>query len=233
MILFPFDKSVLNVLAEGIFVLLFHRRCWDALVSFHLEKFPGGFHLGVLLLLNPLLDVCILLVEILLSFGEAISLDFLHLISIISDHSGRTIALGKAVLLLTDLFSLDSLGDGYDMPIQSLDLWHQIDNFEPVIRFLCQRIAKQIKLLHESELRDLLQELVQVPKFIVSQKQGVQKLEILQTVDVLDLVVLAIQVLHSEVGRDVVEVLQFVVVQPDLLQVWELLEQLKLYQVSI
>ena len=233
LVLLPFDESVLNILAKGIFVCLFHRRSWDALVSFHLKKFPCGFHLCVLLQLNPLLDLSILFVKILLSFGEAISFDFLHLIPIISDHSSRTISLRKAILLLANLLGLDSLGDGYDMSIQSLDLWHQIYDFEPVVRLFSQRIAKQIKLFHESELRDLLQELVEVPEFVVTQKQGVQEFEILQTVDVLNLVVLTIQIFYPEVSRDVVEVLYFVVVQPDLLQVWEHMEHLKFHQVSI
>ena len=94
------------------------------------------------------------------------------------------------------------------MPIQCQHLRHEINDFHPVIRLLSQWVTKEVHLSQKRKLRQLKQKLVQVSQPIVAQKQHVQKLELLKTIDVLHHVVLAEDLLAAEVGLDVVEVLE-------------------------
>jgi len=54
------------------------------------------------------------------------------------------------------------------MSVEGLDLRHQVDDLEAIVRLLSKWIAKEIKLLQVLELGQLDQELVKVTELIVT-----------------------------------------------------------------
>jgi hypothetical protein len=94
------------------------------------------------------------------------------------------------------------------MPVQSLDLWHQVDNLKSIVRFLSQWIAKEIKLIEEGELGKGNQELIQITKLIVTKKQSIQELEPLKSINVFDKVILADHFFATEICLNVIKVYQ-------------------------
>ena len=74
----------------------------------------------------------------------------------------------QAVDLLTNLLGLDALNDRYDVPVESLELWHQIDDFVPVVGLLGKWVAEQVQLVQECEVSNLEQEFIQVSEFVIT-----------------------------------------------------------------
>lgn len=119
--------------------------------------------------------------------------------------------------------SLDSLLHCHWVSIQDLYLRHMVDNLEAVVGFLCEGVAEQVQLGEEGELLEKLHELVQVPQSVTLDQQCLQELELLYSLDLVQQVVLAVDMLDPEVLLESVQVFQlehlklisyFVVIQP-------------------
>ena len=93
------------------------------------------------------------------------------------------------------------------MSVQNFDLGHHFDDLEAVVRLLGQGVSKEVKLLQKRKLREEFQEYVEVTELVVTDQQNLQELESANTFNVAQLVVLAIDFLHSEVARNVVQIL--------------------------
>lgn len=152
------------------------------------------------------LQVGVVLVQVLFSLAELVLLSLYDFRLLGSQFRSWLVALAQAVVVLTDLLGLDALGHCHDVSVQSQDLRHQVDNLESVVWFLSQRVSKQVQLFEVLELGQLQQKLVQVSQPVVAQQQGLQKLVFLDARDVLNLVVLAAQLLDAEIGGQVVQV---------------------------
>jgi hypothetical protein len=60
--------------------------------------------------------------------------------------------------------------------VQDLDLGHGLDNLEAIVRLLGQRVAEKVELFEEGELREVLQEDVEVAKLVVADQKHLQEL---------------------------------------------------------
>jgi len=200
LVFLPFNQLVFCILAEVISVLLLHCRDRDPSVGFSLEELPRPLHLSFLLRGDAVLNRIELPVEVSLSLREPVSLGLLQLERLLSALLGngpRT--LRQAILLLADDFGLDPLSDCYDVAIQGLDLGHQVDNFEAVVWLLRQRVAEQIQLLQKCELRDLLKKFIEISQPVVREQQSIEELELFEAINILNHVILAVDLLATEV----------------------------------
>ena len=93
------------------------------------------------------------------------------------------------------------------MTIKDLNLWHRLDDLESVVRLLSERISKEVQLLKEGKLGQELQKYVKVTQLIVADQKDLQEFELANAFNILKLVVLTVELLHSDVWRDIVQVL--------------------------
>ena len=93
------------------------------------------------------------------------------------------------------------------MTVQDLDLGHHLDDFHSVVRLLGQGVAEEVKLFEEGKFRKKLQEDVEITQLVVSNQEDLEEFESSDALNVRQLVVLTVKFLHSEVCRDVVQVL--------------------------
>ena len=231
LILLPLDQPVLGILPEIVLIELLHRGRGHPRVLLLLKEEPGLLELRLPLLIPLPHNQAVVLVQVLLAHGEAVSLgsSFESLLFVDGD---RPRPLRQVVLLLTDSLRLDALRNSYNMAVEGLDLRHQVDYLESVVGLLGEWIAEEVELVEEGEFCELEKEAVEVAELVVAEEEGVKELEVLETVDVLNHVVLADDFLATEVALDVIEALQLVVAEPDLLEVGKLLKVLQAGQVS-
>ena len=98
------------------------------------------------------------------------------------------------------------------MSVQSLYLRHHVDYFQTVVWLFCQRISKQIQLLHVLKFCQLNQKLVEITQSVVSEEQYFKEFELFETIDIRDLVVLAIDFFATEIRCDVIQICEFIFV---------------------
>lgn len=110
------------------------------------------------------------------------------------------------VITCHDLFSFLALLESDHVSVEDLDLGHRMDESEAVVGLLGQWVAEKIKLFEESESLEELYELVKVSELIVADQKNLQKLILLNSLDVVESVFLGIHFLYSEVCVDVVQV---------------------------
>jgi len=88
--------------------------------------------------------------------------------------------------------------------IENLDLGERMDDFETIVWLLGKWVAEQIKLLQEGEALQEQQKVVKVSKLVISDEKRVQELKLADTFNASESVVLTVDLLNSEVGRNVV-----------------------------
>ena len=97
------------------------------------------------------------------------------------------------------------------MSVERFNLRHQIDDFKSVVGLLSERVAEQVQLLQECVVHQLDEEFVKISELIVANKQSVEEFVLFESVNIVEQVALADDLLAAEVTRNTVEVFQLFV----------------------
>ena len=137
LVLLPLDEFIFSVLAKAILVLLLPWWYWNPSIGLGLKELPSPLHGVLLFLLISFLDGVELSVKVFFTLREDITSVLAGFKVLIRFLWSNASTLGKTILLFAQFLSLDSLSDGYNMSIKSLDLWHEIYNLHTIVWLLC------------------------------------------------------------------------------------------------
>ena len=142
LVLFPFNQLIFNILAKVILIKLFHRGSWNTNISLGFEELSGSLHFGLLFTLETLLDLGMFTIQVSLTLGKAVALLLGNFCACVNLFGGWTRSLRQPILFLTDFFGPDPFSNGYDMSIENINLWHQVNNFQPVVGLFSKWISE-------------------------------------------------------------------------------------------
>ena len=167
-----------------------------------------SFELCPLVVLPSLPDLPDLRIQVLLALAEALGRDDLCCSFLQCFFSLlRRAALRIGNVLLVQLVGLRPLYRRHLVPVKDLDLRHGLDDFQAVVGLLSERVPEEVELLEEGKAGEELEENVQVAQLVVPNQQHLQEFKLADALDVVQLVVLAVDLFDSEVALNVVQVL--------------------------